>query len=101
MAAEGEGRGRPQDVEDAFNGAATGWPRKVRLTRTVLSLADLQWGRDRMAAEGRGPGLPSARPAAFNGAATGWPRKVVVAGGRAARVPALQWGRDRMAAEGL
>ena len=79
-----DGRGRPPQWLKTrrrdgagFNGAATGWPRKVLpAIPTTIRQATLQWGRDRMAAEGwrAASAACSARP--------------------------LQRGRDRMAAEG-
>ena len=125
MAAEGCRLCRRQRVPASFNGAATGWPRKVgRALAVHQAFLELQWGRDRMAAEGGKRSRPVRSCSGFNGAATGWPqkagheqpdmrvRRVASMGPRPdgrgrlddlgvnVEVGRLQWGRDRMAAEG-
>ena len=82
------------------NGAAAGWPRKVRGFDSLPTDSEMrQWGRGRMAAEGarRPPTRPES--ASVNGAAAGWPRKVMGAD-YSYMDPMRQWGRGRMAAEG-
>ena len=78
MAAEGANGWRRCPTCDGFNGAAAGWPRKVRKACLAQPLV-----------------------ARFNGAAAGWPRKDVYTAKDAARNGMLQWGRGRMAAEGM
>ena len=126
MAAEGARPRRASLQSSAFNGAATGWPRKAfQRSHPIVRSGFLQWGRDRMAAEGLRlssglslRSLPSMgpRPDGRGRRAFG---TICFAGetpsmgprpdGRGRSVPApsasspqftLQWGRDRMAAEG-
>ena len=124
MAAEGTSCRRAHPLHIGFNGAAAGWPRKVRGGGRAHPLPFLlQWGRGRMAAEGlwryfrhhrrscfngaaagwprKGPSRPWRRRGSwgFNGAAAGWPRKGPSPAGAKILSP-LQWGRGRMAAEG-